>query len=386
MHPHRHLRPGLGSQRDLPVDPGGLAPGVALRHLPHADQRVSAAPQHQLLQVPDPGPVLLLRRLEDPLPQPPYLPLPLPPVDLAPSGGCVLFPGPALRSVRPRGRRDLGHGGTDPGAAVPYRGGEAVARHAPNLPFGSSGSDRITAKTHLPTSAPFRVRAAARYPAGYAGRPAEGRPRAPVSRRLTAHRHSLPGHPGPARGPGPRCLRLTGGTPGGAPDPDGVSTFRMREQRPGWAPPRPRGQRCSHGRRRSVRTPLAVPPRPGPAPRCSSHLPGLWVTRHQRGFTHVRPSGLPLACAPGWSGNASASSLSFTPRSYPRRTSGRELALNTGQKLRHRHHRPSSLQAHSQHATSCRTPSAQSSPMNSNCHLSVPSRHVRQHQGEPPAP
>ncbi len=51
-----------------------------------------------------------------------------------------------------------------------------------------------------------------------------------------------------------------------------------------------------------ARPPLAVPPRPGPAPRCSSHLPGLWVTRHQRGFTHVRPSGLPLACAPGWNG------------------------------------------------------------------------------------
>ena len=113
---------------------------------------------------------------------------------------------------------------------------------------------------------------------------------------------------------------------------------------------------------KTLRPPLAVPPRPGPAPRCSSHLPGLWVTRHQRGFTHVRPSGLPLACAPGWSGNASASSLSFAPRSCPRRTSGRGLALNTGQKLCHRHHRPSSLQAHSHHATSCRTSSAQSSP------------------------
>src|SRR5713101_5299086 len=52
----------------------GFAPSIALRHLPHADQRVRPAPQHQLLQVPDLGPVLLLRRLEDPLPQPPYLP------------------------------------------------------------------------------------------------------------------------------------------------------------------------------------------------------------------------------------------------------------------------------------------------------------------------
>jgi hypothetical protein len=210
VHPHRHLRPGLGSQSDLPVDPGGLAPSVALRHLPHADQRVGSAPQHQLLQVPDLWPVLLLRRLEDPLPQPPYLPLLPPPVDLVPSSGRISFPGPVLRSVHLRGRRNLDHGGTDAGAAVPYRGGEAVTRHASNLPFGSSGSDRITSKTHLPTSAPFRVRAAARYPAGYARRPTEGRPCAPVSRRLTAHRRSLLGHPGPARGLGLRCLRLTG--------------------------------------------------------------------------------------------------------------------------------------------------------------------------------
>src|SRR5262249_52842267 len=72
-----------------------------------------------------------------------------------------------------------------------------------------------------------------------------------------------------------------------------------------------------------------------------SHLPGPWVTKHQRGFTHVHPSGLPLACAPGWDGRASASAPSSAPRSYPRRTSGRGLALNTGQELCHPHHRPS---------------------------------------------
>ena len=138
---------------------------------------------------------------------------------------------------------------------------------------------------------------------------------------------------------------------------------------------------------RTVRPPLAVPPRPGPAPRCPSHLPGLWVTRHQRGFTHVRPSGLPLACAPGWNGSASASSLSFAPRGYPRRASGRGLALNTGQELRHRHHRRSSNpRAHSQHATSCRTSSAQSSPTNSRISPPDPNTETSQRPaGEPSA-
>src|SRR5215207_4864926 len=40
VHPHRHLRPGPRRQRHLPIDSGGPAPSVALRHLPHADQRV----------------------------------------------------------------------------------------------------------------------------------------------------------------------------------------------------------------------------------------------------------------------------------------------------------------------------------------------------------
>jgi pimeloyl-ACP methyl ester carboxylesterase len=71
VHPHGHLRPGGRGQRDLPIDARGLAPSIALRHLPHADQRVRPGSQHQLLQVPDLRPVPLPRRLEDPLPQPP---------------------------------------------------------------------------------------------------------------------------------------------------------------------------------------------------------------------------------------------------------------------------------------------------------------------------
>src|SRR5260221_11620001 len=172
---------------------------------------VAASPHHTFVRFLDFGPPLPRAPFNDPLPRPRSLPLLLPPVDLVPFSGRISFPGPVLRSVHLGGRRDLDRGGADPVAAVPYRGGEAVARHASNLPFGSSGSDRITSTTPLPTSAPFRVRAAARYPAGYARRPTEGRPCAPVSRRLTAHRHPLLGHPVPATG-----FRLPHGWPTGA--------------------------------------------------------------------------------------------------------------------------------------------------------------------------
>ena len=68
VHLHGQVHPRPGGQHDLPVYPWGSATSVALRHLPHADQRVRPAPQHHPLQVPDRGQVLLLRRLEDPLP------------------------------------------------------------------------------------------------------------------------------------------------------------------------------------------------------------------------------------------------------------------------------------------------------------------------------
>lgn len=42
------------------------------------------------------------------------------------------------------------------------------------------------------------------------------------------------------------------------PDLDGVSTFHAHENQPGWAPSRPRGQRCSRDRQERVRSPLAT--------------------------------------------------------------------------------------------------------------------------------
>src|ERR1019366_4252784 len=97
VHLHRHLSPRLAGQRDQPVDSRSPAARVALRHLPHADQRVAPAPQHQLLQVPGRWPVTLLNRLEDPAAQPPYLLLMAPPVHTIP--GVTIKRGQALRSV-----------------------------------------------------------------------------------------------------------------------------------------------------------------------------------------------------------------------------------------------------------------------------------------------
>ena len=89
VHPHRQLRPGHGGQCELPVDPGRLAASVALRRLPHAQQRVAPAPQHQFLQVPERAQVPVPRRREDPLTQPPYVVLVEPPVDGVPAQGVV---------------------------------------------------------------------------------------------------------------------------------------------------------------------------------------------------------------------------------------------------------------------------------------------------------
>ena len=133
-----------------PVDPRGLAASVALRHLPHADQRVAPAAQHQLLQVPDLGQVPVLRRREDPLPQPPYVVLVAPPVD-----GVPVEDRPPVRSLR--------------SVSTPIV-------MVSNLSFGSGVVGSSSSQAHLPTSAPFRAGHQARYPASYPGRPRRSRP------------------------------------------------------------------------------------------------------------------------------------------------------------------------------------------------------------------
>ena len=109
------------------------------------------------------------------------------------------------------------------------------------------------------------------------------------------HRHPLVGHPVPPVGFRPSHDRPTEPrsrvrTPTGFP-----RSAHARCDR-GWAPPIPRGQRCSRNRRwvsgrRLPPLPAARPYHPD----LSFRRSGLTITRHHQGFTCVRPSGLPLA-------------------------------------------------------------------------------------------
>jgi hypothetical protein len=172
-----------------------------------------------------------------------------------------------------------------------------------------------------PTSAPFRVRAAARIRPVIRNGRRGSRPSVSVSCCLSAAGVGLLGHPVPAGGSAfltvsaPRHVTVLGSQRGcrvpheqdttgvGAPYIPGPAVFPGR----GW-----------------VR-------RPAPAafqrlvlhPATASHLPGLTITRHQRGFTCVHPSGLPLRLwHPGGTDALGLDHLSFAPRRYQQRTSG----------------------------------------------------------------
>lgn len=79
------------------------------------------------------------------------------------------------------------------------------------------------------------------------------------------------------------------------PDPDGVSTFRTHETRPGWVPSIPRGRRCPSGPATITdpRLPYLIGNVPAPRhndPSCEALLHEA-STRVQA----IHPSGLPLA-------------------------------------------------------------------------------------------
>src|ERR1700730_7900023 len=233
MHAHRYIRAVFGGKCYLSVDPGDSTPSVSLGYLPNAYQRVRPGTQHQFLQRPDRGPVLLPRRLEDPAPQPRYVLLMDAPIHDAPIEN-------ALRSVHLNGVQ----------LALPVRKA---------LGLGIS-------KAHLPTSAPLRAQrpplVSDRFPMIAAQE--ERRNHDHKSRCLSAIGIRFLSILFPPRDSAP----LTIGLPGPKAGPDGVSTFHAHEIRSGRAPSIPRDQRCSHDR------PVASGLRLPPLPAARSYHPG----------------------------------------------------------------------------------------------------------------
>src|SRR6266699_4680202 len=278
VHLHRHLGPGLAGQCDPPINPRGPPARVALRDLPHADQRVRPGPQHQLLQVPRRGQVPALHRLENPAPQPPYPLLVFSPVHL--------FPGITVEN-RVQARR-------------------SVHRSVQLAPW-CWHLRCFDSKAHLPTSAPLSgpgtrpgIRPVIRRPSGRSYRSCSLRfPAAfplPAFASWTpcpARRNSAPitvGLPHAPRIPAHVLRTLAGFT----------RSTRVRPG-PGRALSVPREQRCSVDHR--VVRGRRLPPLNGRSlpPRYRYPTRDVVLTRHRQEFPVRRAPVLPLACdRHGW--------------------------------------------------------------------------------------
>ena len=280
VHLHRHLGPGLAGQCDQPVDSRSPAARIALRHLPHADQRAAPAPQHQLLHVPGQRPVTLLHRLEDPAAQPPYLLLMEPPVHTIP--GVTIKRGQALRSVHRSVQ--LAHQFRHLRSLSPQR---LTCPRQRSFEPGSKTGIRASYTRTIREEFPLLQ---SRFPAAFRP-PGICFPGHPV----------LPGNSAPLTVGLPHRLRI--------PAPvvrthSRVSTFRTRETRTGPGALFTPGTAVSAGHR--VVRGRRLPPLNGRfLPSRHSHpARDVDVTRHQQGFPDSRPIPvLPLACGRhGWSG------------------------------------------------------------------------------------
>jgi hypothetical protein len=268
LHPVSQPHLGLRGEHHLAVHARRQATGVALRHPPHAQERVRARTKHQLLQTTDPSEVPRLRHREDPLPQ------------------------TAVRRPQP----DTSRSGTSRRSRPLVRSPRLSSRR-PTCPRVPRGFGHLSSsQAHLTASARFRVQA----PSPVSDQLSETttwrkRPYVPVSRRLSATgvRFSVIRYP-----PGNWALLTVGlpNTPKGAPGPrrgyhvphartaTGVDAPLYPED--GSAPPGPRDVL-------SQRLPLHGDQSFDPAPT------SILRATHYEASTRVQtihPSGLPPAC------------------------------------------------------------------------------------------
>ena len=163
---------------------------------------------------------------------------------------------------------------------------------SPNPHLDPARASQIRLTRH--TSACFRSRAPGPVSGQlYGQHRLEDRSRAAAFLLPFGRRHWLLGRPVPARGLGSPHGRLTGGTQAAPPDPDGVSTFRTHEIRPGRVSSLPRGRRCSPRPSGRPQSPSAASQRLAPSTPVPHTDPGCQIdeasTRIQ-GHSPLRPS------------------------------------------------------------------------------------------------
>ena len=159
----------------------------------------------------------------------------------------------------------------------------------------------------------------------------------PVSRRLSAHRHSLLGPSCARRGVGPPS-RSADRTEG--PDPDGVVTFHTVETRPGGCSLNPGAAVFSAAGSESPAVACRFAAA-SPAPSATSHLRGYRSRGIHQEFAHspVRPS--PRLWRPDGAGALGLLPYASDPAVTSNARQGGDRPLSTGPEL-HDHHRRSS--------------------------------------------
>ena len=130
-----------------------------------------------------------------------------------------------------------------------------------------------------------------------------------------AHRHSLLGHPVPARRIPPF---LTVGLPGrrGGPDSVGVPVFRTCETRPGWVPSLLRGGGVVPATATSM-TGACRFTTASPVPRCNIPSARVGITKHTKIHSRSPVRSSPRPPSPDGTRMASAFPLGFAPHGHP---------------------------------------------------------------------
>jgi hypothetical protein len=111
----------------------------------------------------------------------------------------------------------------------------------------------------------------------------------------------------------------------------------MHKNRPGWVPSLsrdggalPAGRPSPAGTRRLLWRPVLYPAK-------TSHLAGVALTRHHRGFTCFTRPAFPSPVAPGWSGDPWASPWASDPAVAHDARQDRDKPLSTGSELHPQH-------------------------------------------------